>query len=157
MSLAAFLQRVLLRRTASPSRRGPIIESQRARIIPTGPARGSKLTEAFVREVGRFAYLWAWPLANVYTAAADRHLRKAFKGFWSITLYDKYHFLAPNEIDRFSLGTKSKQLRFEADGSLVVCVQQERPDEDRVSNWVLAPGDEFLYPRLLAAAADPGR
>src|SRR5688572_23363268 len=79
MSLPAFLQRVWLRRTASPSRPGPIIESQRARIIPTGPAPGSKLTEAFVREVGRFAYLWAWPLVNVFTAAADSHLRKALR------------------------------------------------------------------------------
>jgi hypothetical protein len=47
-------------------------------------------------------------------------------GFWSITLYYKYHFLAPNEIDRFSLGTKSDQLRYETDGSLVIQVQKER-------------------------------
>ena len=40
------------------------------------------------------------------------------KGFWSITLYNKNHFFAPNEIDRFSLGAKSKQLPYEADGSL---------------------------------------
>jgi hypothetical protein len=70
------------------------------------------------------------------------------KGFWSITLYDKYHFLAPNEIDRFSLGTKSKQLRYEADGSLVIYVQKERPDGDNISNWLPAPDDEFsLYIR----------
>ena len=70
------------------------------------------------------------------------------KGFWSITLYDKYHFFAPNEIDRFSLGTKSGGLRFEADASLVIYVQKERPDADKVSNWLPAPGDEFsLYIR----------
>jgi hypothetical protein len=70
------------------------------------------------------------------------------KGFWSITLYDKYHFLAPNEIDRFSLGTRSKQLRYEADGSLVIYVQKERPSEDKLSTWLPAPGDEFsLYIR----------
>jgi hypothetical protein len=70
------------------------------------------------------------------------------KGFWSITLYDKYHFFAPNEINRFSLGTKSKGLRFEADGSLVIHVQKNRPDADKVSNWLPAPGDEFsLYIR----------
>jgi len=69
-------------------------------------------------------------------------------GFWSITLYDKYHFLAPNEIDRFSLGTKSDQLRYETDGSLVIQVQKERPGEDQVSNWLPAPDDEFsLYIR----------
>jgi hypothetical protein len=70
------------------------------------------------------------------------------RGFWSITLYDKYHFFAPNEIDRFSLGTKSKQLRYEADGSLVIYVQKDRPDADKVSNWLPAPADEFsLYIR----------
>ena len=31
------------------------------------------------------------------------------KGFWSITLYDQFHFFAPNEIDRYSLGTKSER------------------------------------------------
>jgi hypothetical protein len=70
------------------------------------------------------------------------------KGFWSITLYDKYHFLAPNELDRFSLGTKNKQLRFEADGSLTIYVQKDRPDADKVANWLPAPDDAFsLYIR----------
>jgi hypothetical protein len=70
------------------------------------------------------------------------------KGFWSITLYDKYHFLAPNEIDRFALGTRSEALRCEPDGSLVIYVQKDRPDADKVSNWLPAPADVFsLYIR----------
>jgi hypothetical protein len=70
------------------------------------------------------------------------------KGFWSITLYDKYHFLAPNPLDRFSLGTRSKQLRYEADGSLIVYVQRDQPSSDKISNWLPAPDDEFsLYIR----------
>jgi hypothetical protein len=70
------------------------------------------------------------------------------KGFWSITLYDRFHFLAPNALDRFSLGTKSQGLRFEADGSLVIFVQKDRPDPDKLSNWLPAPEGEFsLYIR----------
>jgi hypothetical protein len=70
------------------------------------------------------------------------------RGFWSITLYNKNHFFAPNTIDRFSLGTKSKQLRYEPDGSLVIHVQTDRPDAEKVSNWLPAPDDEFsLYVR----------
>jgi hypothetical protein len=65
------------------------------------------------------------------------------KGFWSLTLYNKNHFFAPNEIDRYSLGTKSKGLRFEADGSLTIDVQHDRPNEDKVPNWLPAPKDEF--------------
>jgi hypothetical protein len=70
------------------------------------------------------------------------------KGFWSITLYNRQHFFAPNALNRFSLGTKSKGLRFEADGSLVIYVQNERPDDAKLSNWLPAPPDEFsLYIR----------
>jgi hypothetical protein len=72
----------------------------------------------------------------------------ACKAFWSITLYDQHHFFAPNALERFSVGTKSKQLHYEADGSLVVHVQSDRPGEDRVSNWLPAPRGEFsLYIR----------
>ena len=70
------------------------------------------------------------------------------EGFWSITLYDKYHFLAANEINRFSLGTKSKDLRVEPDGSLIIYVQKDRPSDDKVQNWLPAPADIFsLYVR----------
>ena len=62
--LASLLERLGIRpRTAAPA---PIIETRKTGPMPTGPVPGSKLTDAFVREVGRFAYLWAWPLVNVY-------------------------------------------------------------------------------------------
>jgi len=70
------------------------------------------------------------------------------KGFWSITLYDQFHFFAPNAIDRYSLGTRSKGLRFESDGSLTIYVQRDQPDADKRSNWLPAPdGDFSLYIR----------
>jgi hypothetical protein len=70
------------------------------------------------------------------------------KGFWSITLYDQFHFLAPNALNRFSLGTKSRDLRFEADGSLVIYVQKERPEAGKMPNWLPAPDGPFsLYIR----------
>src|SRR5262249_8004653 len=34
------------------------------------------------------------------------------RGFWSLTLYNEHHFFAPNEINRYSLGTKNKNLKF---------------------------------------------
>lgn len=70
------------------------------------------------------------------------------EGFWSITLYNQHHFFAPNELNRFSLGTKSNGLRFAADGSLTIYVQTARPSEDKVANWLPAPQEEFsLYIR----------
>jgi hypothetical protein len=40
------------------------------------------------------------------------------KGFWSLTLYDAGHFFHPNALNRFSLGTKNRTLKSNADGSL---------------------------------------
>jgi hypothetical protein len=69
-------------------------------------------------------------------------------GFWSLTLYNKEHLFEPNALNRFSLGTKSKSLKFNADGSLTMYYQNESPGAEKASNWVPAPKDEFsLYIR----------
>jgi hypothetical protein len=39
-------------------------------------------------------------------------------GFWSMTLYNAEHFFHPNDLKRYSLGTKNKNLKRNADGSL---------------------------------------
>jgi hypothetical protein len=67
------------------------------------------------------------------------------KGFWSLTLYDRYHFFAPNAIKRYSVGTKNKDLRANADGSLTIFVQADQPsDAVQRANWLPAPkGDDF--------------
>ncbi|MFK0378350.1 DUF1254 domain-containing protein [Pandoraea sp. NPDC090278] len=64
-------------------------------------------------------------------------------GFWSVTLYDEAHFFAPNELNRFSLGTKNKDLKYAADGSLTLYVQNRRPSDDKVSNWLPTPKGAF--------------
>ena len=70
------------------------------------------------------------------------------KGFWSLTLYNKEHFFAPNELDRYSVGTKSQGLDFAANGSLTLYAQHERPSEERMPNWLPAPLEDFaLYLR----------
>jgi hypothetical protein len=67
------------------------------------------------------------------------------KGFWSLTLYDRYHFFAPNNIQRYSLGTKNKDLKPNADGSLTIFVQADAPTEAvQRLNWLPAPaGEDF--------------
>ena len=32
----------------------------------TGPAAGARMTEDYLRSVGKVAYLWAWPLVNLH-------------------------------------------------------------------------------------------
>ena len=70
------------------------------------------------------------------------------KGFWSLTLYNEHHFFHPDELERYSLGTKNKDLRFADDGSLTHYVQAEPPKEGVRPNWLPASeGDFSLYLR----------
>ncbi|MGB3126041.1 MAG: DUF1254 domain-containing protein [Pseudomonas sp.] len=63
------------------------------------------------------------------------------KGFWSLTLYNQQHFFAENPLGRYSLGTKNKSLKPNADGSLTLYVQSDSPGADKESNWLPAPKD----------------
>ena len=56
-----------------------------------------------------------------------------------MTLYDQYHFFAPNEVKRFSIGTKNQDLQPGADGSLTVYVQADPPPKGERANWLPAP------------------
>jgi hypothetical protein len=70
------------------------------------------------------------------------------KGFWSVTLYDEEHFFHPNPLNRYSLGTKNKTLKYNADGSLTLYAGVKSPGKDRESNWLPAPSGTFsLYIR----------
>jgi hypothetical protein len=69
-------------------------------------------------------------------------------GFWSLTLYDRYHFFGPNALKRYSLGTKSEGLKRNSDGSLTLFVGAASPGKDKESNWLPAPREPFsLYIR----------
>jgi hypothetical protein len=59
---------------------------------------------------GRHAYVVTFPKGQV----------PPVKGFWSLTLYDAEHLFYPNPLGRYSLGTKNKSLRYDADGSLTL-------------------------------------
>jgi len=86
--------------------------------------------------------------AKRYTLTFRKGEFPPVKGFWSLTLYNKEHFFAPNELARYSVGTKSQELGFAADGSLTLYVQHERPSEERIVNWLPAPVEDFsLYLR----------
>jgi hypothetical protein len=44
---------------------------------------------------------------------------------------------------RYSLGTKNKDLKSNADGSLTIYVQADAPPEALRANWLSAPRDDF--------------
>jgi len=69
-------------------------------------------------------------------------------GFWSLTLYNEHHFFKPNALNRYSLGTKNKNMKLNDDGSLTLYASAQSPGADRETNWLPAPDGPFsLYVR----------
>jgi hypothetical protein len=77
--------------------------------------------------------------ANRYTVTFAKDQTPPVDGFWSLTLYDAQHFFVPNEVKRYSLGTKNKTLKYNPDGSLTIYVQADPPPEAQRTNWLPAP------------------
>jgi len=77
--------------------------------------------------------------ANRYVVTFPKGQTPPVHGFWSLTLYNEHHFFAPNDLKRYSLGTKSKTLKRNSDGSLTIYVQTDPPPEAQRTNWLPAP------------------
>jgi hypothetical protein len=85
---------------------------------------------------------------HAYTVTFAAGQTPPVDGFWSLTLYNNEHLFAPNALGRYSLGTKSKSMKQNADGSLTIYVQNSSPGADRETNWLPAPKEDFsLYIR----------
>ena len=62
------------------------------------------------------------------------------ESFWSVTAYDADNFLVPNEIDRFSLGSRSNSLRLDDDGGLTLVFSSRMPQDAKdQGNWLPTP------------------
>ncbi len=83
--------------------------------------------------------------SNKYTLTFNKGQLPPVEGFWSLTAYDQYHFFIQNEMSRYSIGTKTKNLKYNKDGSLTLYIQSEKPSADRVSNWLpVKDGERFV-------------
>ena len=87
--------------------------------------------------------------ANRYTVTFPKNGTPPVNGFWSLSIYNEHHFFVANQINRFSVGTKNKDLKNNPDGSLTIYVQAEAPEDPvQRANWLPAPkGDFSLYVR----------
>lgn len=88
--------------------------------------------------------------AHRYTVTFAKDQTPPVNGFWSLTMYNTEHFFVPNDIGRYSVGTKNTDLQFGRDGSLTIYVQADPPtDPHQHANWLPAPkdGDFSLYVR----------
>ena len=85
---------------------------------------------------------------HTYTITFPKGQTPPVKGFWSLTLYNAEHFFHDNPLKRYSLGTKNKNLKLNADGSLTLYAGAKSPGTDKETNWLPAPDGAFsLYIR----------
>ena len=85
---------------------------------------------------------------NVYSVTFPDGELPPVKGFWSLTVYNEHHIFEVNDLNRYSVGTKNKDLQYGDDGSLTIYVSANSPGIDKESNWIPTPQGEFsLYIR----------
>jgi hypothetical protein len=82
--------------------------------------------------------------SNKYTIHFEADQIPPVNAFWSLTAYNEDEFLVKNELNRFALGDRD-DLKFNADGSLDLYIQNEKPSEDRMQNWLPIPSDGSFY------------
>jgi hypothetical protein len=86
--------------------------------------------------------------SSSYAITFPAGMEPPVNGFWSLTLYNDKHLFHPNDLKRYSLGTKNKNLKRNADGSLTLYAGARSPGAERETNWLPAPGGRFsLYIR----------
>jgi hypothetical protein len=77
-----------------------------------------------------------------YTLRFPKGQLPPVKGFWSLTMYDEEMFFVANPINRYSMSLRTNP-KFEADGSLVIYIQNESPGADKEANWLPSPKGKF--------------
>lgn len=67
------------------------------------------------------------------------------EAFWSLTMYNvPDFFMVENEIARYSIGDRTKDLVYNEDGSLTLTLSSSKPtDPTELANWLPAPNEQF--------------
>jgi hypothetical protein len=78
---------------------------------------------------------------NKYVIHFDAGKIPPVDAFWSVTMYNSKFLLVDNEIDRYNIGDRTPELKYNDDGSLDIFIQYEAPED--TSNWLPAPADGF--------------
>jgi hypothetical protein len=80
---------------------------------------------------------------SIYSVTFAKGQTPPVNGFWSLTLYNDKHLFHPNDLKRYSLGTKNKNLQYNADGSLTLYAGTKSLGKEKESNWLPAPDRAF--------------
>jgi Protein of unknown function (DUF1214) len=113
------------------------------------------------KRAGKFSQVLSG--ANKYTLTFRKDATPPVNGFWSITMYlvDQGWWFVPNQLNKFTVSMRDNP-KFNADGSLTLCFQNETPGTDKEANWLPAPKGPFVpmlrmyYPEDTSPEADIG-
>jgi len=81
--------------------------------------------------------------SNKYVMHFAKGQTPPVNGFWSLTMYDEQMFFVDNPLDKYTVSPRS-DLRYNADGSLDLYLQNESPGKDKEANWLPAPKGAFV-------------
>ncbi len=81
--------------------------------------------------------------ANKYVVHFPKGQTPPVNAFWSITMYDADYFLVDNILNKYTVSPRN-DLKYNADGSLDLYIQNEAPDKGKQANWLPAPKGEFV-------------
>lgn len=82
--------------------------------------------------------------SNKYRIHFDKSQIPHPKAFWSITAYNDKYNLIDNEAKIWCLGNYTKTMKYNADGSLDMYLQAEKPEGNKANNWIpVLKGDDF--------------
>lgn len=84
---------------------------------------------------------------NKYILHFDKNQMPPVKerGFWSVTAYDSTtDLLIDNELNRYCINDRSEVI-YNEDGSLDIYIQNERPEDGKLSNWLPVTVGDFHF------------
>lgn len=92
---------------------------------------------------------------NKYVLHFDKATIPPVSVFWNLSMYDDKALFIENPAKRYSIGSTTDGLKANADGSIDIYIQHDKPGGDKQSNWLPAPAGEFnLTMRLYGAQSN---
>ena len=80
----------------------------------------------------------AYTGAHNYVMHFDKDSAPAVNAFWSLTMYNNRQFFVANPINRYASSPHLGPLKYNADGSLDIYIQNTSPGPDKECNWLPA-------------------
>lgn len=81
--------------------------------------------------------------ANKYVMRFPKGQGPPVDAFWSVTMYNADYFFETNPLNKYTVSPRN-DLKYNADGSLDIYIQNQSPGKTKEANWLPAPKDRFI-------------